>query len=61
MALIKTKHFAGREIKDKTDELSVNWNELLKQLDDRKRRLDISLEQQKVCSNHLLPSSTVIK
>ena len=47
LALIKMKHSASRDIKDKTDELSVNWNELLKQLADRKRHLDVSLQQQK--------------
>lgn len=46
--LVKAKHFATPAINARIDELNDNWGELLKQSDNRKKNLDLSLRRQKV-------------
>lgn len=46
--LVTAKHFASPDIKQKMGELSTDWDQLLKQSNNRKSNLDISLQKQKV-------------
>ena len=46
--LIAVKHFAAPDIKHKMDELSNDWDELMRQSADRRNRLDASLAKHKV-------------
>ena len=46
--LVKARHFASPEIKEKQSELKEAWNTLLGLSSDRRKMLDISLAKQKV-------------
>ncbi len=46
--LIGQKHFASQPIREKNNELSEQWAQLLECSNDRKKKLDISLQKQKV-------------
>ena len=49
-ALIAAKHFAAPDIKEKIDELSNDWDDLMKQSANRRNRLEASLAKHKVTS-----------
>jgi len=46
--LIADKHFAAPDIKHKMDELSNDWDDLMKQSANRRNQLDASLAKHKV-------------
>jgi len=46
--LIADKHFAAPDIKHKMDELSNDWDDLMKQSANRRNHLDASLAKHKV-------------
>jgi len=47
-SLVADKHFASPDIKQKMDELSNDWDELMKHSANRRNQLDSSLAKQKV-------------
>jgi len=47
-ALVADKHFAAAEIKRKMDDLSNDWDDLMKQSANRRNQLDASLAKHKV-------------
>ncbi|KAK7105089.1 spectrin beta chain, non-erythrocytic 5-like isoform X3 [Littorina saxatilis] len=48
--LLNEKHFNSKPIKDKSQELQISWDDLLKKSKNRKKNLDISLQTQKYLS-----------
>lgn len=48
-SLVKAKHFASPSIKEKNEELKEAWDNLLQHSQNRRNKLDISLQKQQVC------------
>ena len=46
--LMDQKHYNGKQIKDKCQELQVSWEDLLNKSKIRKKNLDLSVQIQKV-------------
>ena len=46
--LVKQKHFATPDIRDKQKELEEAWDDLLQHSDERRKNLDLSLRRQRV-------------